>query len=850
MSSKPTDDSRTGGSFATESSELLDAGLRAAFRATPAEHASCVVATMERTLGVKSVLLREPDDEPAPLVNPRSSEAPPPGRAVGRYQISGEIARGGVGVILRGRDVDLGRDVAMKVLLAAHAGRPGMVQRFMEEAQITGQLQHPGILPVYELGLDVEHRPFFTMKLVKGRTLAALLANREHPSHERRRFLSIFEHVCQTMAYAHSRGVVHRDLKPSNIMVGAFGEVQVLDWGLAKVLGTGAATEDAAGTMAPDAAVASQIETIRSGDSSAQSVAGSLMGTPAYMPPEQARGEVDRLDERCDVFALGAMLCEILTGRPPYSGSRSDVIRQAAECRIDDARQRLSTCGADDDLIGLAVSCLSPAPAARPRTAAAVAAAVNAHLAELEERARSLEVAAAEARAKAREERRARRLTTVLAAAILLAIVLAGGGWLRARDERQKRAADADRVAQAAIGSAQAALGRALASPIVDRAAWDAAESTGGHLRGLLTNAQLDPAVRAEADAVIASLQQAARDRRMLETIESVVIAGASHPDAQSWRWMDEQLLAAYREYGIDLLAMPREEIVRRVRESDLGIELTNGIELWIGTCGSLGMQFGDTRYTEAFLRERLEIVYAADPDPYRVQLRRMIYSGKPPDAAALRALAESRPFEDVPPVTLSWLGTAFAMSGDMAGCDDVYRRALLCHPDDTLLNHDYAWCLANQQRWQEAIRQYERCLVLRPQTGGIWRSMGRALREAGDLAGARRAFEQSLVHQPAHAATHVDLGITLLRQDQPEAAATSFAEAIRLLPSSAAARAWRGRALHLQQRFDEAMSEYAAAADGIRNDPTWQEPIDAWMEACGRRVIDVAGESADDETP
>src|SRR5439155_12137203 len=107
---------------------------------------------------------------------------------------------------------------------------------FLEEAQISGQLQHPGIVPVYELGAFADQRPYFTMKLVKGQTLATLLAQRGEPGQDRPRFLKVFEQVCQTLAYAHARGVIHRDLKPANVMVGKFGEVQVMDWGLAKVL--------------------------------------------------------------------------------------------------------------------------------------------------------------------------------------------------------------------------------------------------------------------------------------------------------------------------------------------------------------------------------------------------------------------------------------------------------------------------------------------------------------------------------------------------------------------------------------------------------------------------------------
>src|SRR5262249_32771970 len=157
------------------------------------------------------------------------------------------------------------------------------------------------------------------MKLVRGRTLAALLHDRPDIAHDQHRFLAIFLQVCQTVAYAHARGVVHRDLKPSNVMVGTFGEVQVVDWGLAKVLAQGGAGEDNSPTQPAPGATA--IATPRSGSwaSGSHSEAGWVLGTPSYMAPEQARGQIDDLDERCDVSPRGAILCEILTGRPPFS---------------------------------------------------------------------------------------------------------------------------------------------------------------------------------------------------------------------------------------------------------------------------------------------------------------------------------------------------------------------------------------------------------------------------------------------------------------------------------------------------------------------------------------------------
>jgi len=217
--------------------------------------------------GIPRVHLRDVPDEREPVVRPRGDAMPlVPQTGFARYQLQGEIARGGMGAVLKGRDVELGRDLAIKVLLESHKGDPDVVRRFVEEAQIGGQLQHPGIVPVFELGTFADRRPYFAMKLVKGRTLAALLAEQEveeypsvgggsvrrsdrgteapptggpSPGHGLPRFLSIFEQVCQTMAFADARGVIHRDLKPSNIMAGSFGEVQVMDWGLAKVLPEG-----------------------------------------------------------------------------------------------------------------------------------------------------------------------------------------------------------------------------------------------------------------------------------------------------------------------------------------------------------------------------------------------------------------------------------------------------------------------------------------------------------------------------------------------------------------------------------------------------------------------------------
>src|SRR5262245_33415208 len=232
---EPHDHTRTAVG-ASAPGDSLDAGLAAAFgRQAQGPRSS---------LGpMRPVLLREAEGESGHLVKPSSDAMPPPGQAGDRYQLQGEIARGGMGAVLRGRDVDLGRDLALKVLLPKYADRPEVARRFLEEAQIGGQLEHPGVVPVYDIGRFGD-RPFFTMKLVKGHTLAQLLAQREQPTEDRPRLLGIALQVAQALAYAHAKGVIHRDLKPANVMAGAFGEVQVMDWGLAKVLAEGGVADE------------------------------------------------------------------------------------------------------------------------------------------------------------------------------------------------------------------------------------------------------------------------------------------------------------------------------------------------------------------------------------------------------------------------------------------------------------------------------------------------------------------------------------------------------------------------------------------------------------------------------
>jgi hypothetical protein len=364
--------------------------------------------------------------------------AAPPG-----YELVGEVGRGGMGVVYRAKDLSLDRDVAVKFLREHFPAGSTAARRFLDEARITGQLQHPGVPAVHQVGYLPGGRPFLAMRLIRGRTLDELLADGRGEPGRSPNLLAVFEQVCQAVGYAHAHGVVHRDLKPANVMVGAFGEVQVMDWGLAKVLSGAAAARG--GAADPAATLGTEIRATR--DSSEETQAGSLLGTPAFMPPEQAIGAVDRIDERSDVFGLGAILCVILTGLPPYLAADSESARQlAARAKLDDAFARLDACGAEPELIALCRRCLAPEPTDRPADAGEVAKAVAALRAAADDRARRAELDRLTADVRAAAERKRRRLLAAAAAAVV-AVLAAGTGvsvWQAVEASAARTAAEAN----------------------------------------------------------------------------------------------------------------------------------------------------------------------------------------------------------------------------------------------------------------------------------------------------------------------------------------------------------------------------------------------------------------------
>jgi len=685
----------------------------------------------------------------SPYVDPKSVTrgVRPKGRA--NYQILGEIARGGMGTVLKGHDTDLGRDVALKVLNEGLAQKAAALDRFVEEAQIGGQLQHPGIVPVYELGVMSDERPYFTMKLVKGRTLSALLEQRATLAEDRHRFLSIFEAVCQTVAYAHSKGVIHRDLKPANVMVGAFGEVQVVDWGLAKVLGRGGvADEQRAAESSADQTV---IETVRSGSSEhgSDSIAGSVMGTPAYMSPEQAAGAVNRIDERSDVFALGAILCELLTGRPPYLINGEDdqgaILAKAGRADLDDAYGRLDESDADEDLMAICRECLMPARRQRPRNAEEVARRVHEYLAATEQRARDAELRAVAARVRTRH-------LALLFAVILIAVGVGSWGFLTVQRDRNRRTTEARAaLTQASVDA------RALQAEGRYRVALDTVQAA----RQLVETVDADEELRKQARKLFFDARQAAAAAEQEDVVRERNAAFAGELSGIRTRTGSgsRDYHKAFREYGLNMVAPDLSPVLSVMLASDIEEEFALALDDWARRIAREAAPRDGPYFSENLMRLAIDL----DPHPGRRAMREAIVAREP---AALVALVRDGRHDD----SLASLGPGalwvFAHALIDLDEDGVARglltTALASYPDDYLL-HDLAAQVADDAGLPElALRHSLAVLSLRPASAQAHRQAADRLQRIGDHAAASRAYARAIELDTSERDPHLKLARSL----------------------------------------------------------------------------------------
>jgi serine/threonine-protein kinase len=665
------------------------------------------------------------------------------------YEVEAVLGRGGMGVVYRARHLRLNRPVALKMLLAGDYAGPHERARFQREAEAVAGLRHENIVQVYDVG-DHDGRPYFTMELVQGGSLADKLAGAPQPAREA---ASLVATLAEAVRVAHQGGIVHRDLKPANVLLTADGTPKISDFGLARRLQTGERLTQS----------------------------GAMLGTPGYMAPEQARGRTQAQGPPVDIYALGAILYELLTGRPPFRGETAadTVLQVIAQDPVPPSRLNARV---PRDLETICLKCLHKEPSRRYASAAALAGDLRCFL----------QGEAIAARPEGRLERFVRgvrrrpALAVGLTAAVLLATALLGGGlWLRGERAANERAKEE-----------------------VQR---------------------LDQA-RREQQLVLERLDQARRERQLAERLDAIHLnrAAVAHGrfDVRSnAQRANRDYEAAFREAGFGGVGDSPAAVATRIESSTIRDDLVAALDDW-AVCarragpagvpdGLDGMRVADAN--EVRQRWLLEVLRRADPNPTTIR-QRLRDPAVWKDHAALYELAETALAEKPSAQLLVAVGERLLY----AGVDPVpfLQRVQGEYPADFWANLALGIVLLEKNPG-ESIRYLQAALAIRPRTALVHDDLGLALLGVGRTDDAIKHFEQALRIDPEFVNAHNSLGFALATRGRLDEAIAHYRQALRNDPMLAAAHSNLGGALIAQGRYDEALEHLQEA---VRIDPRFPQ--------------------------
>ncbi len=810
----------------------------------------------------------------------------PPTRAptdqLGRYPVTGQLGVGGMGQILQVRDENLGREMAAKVI----KGRddPQVLDKFIREARVTGQLEHPNIVPTYELGLTPDKRVYFTMKRVQGQDLAALLAAERETEgamlqgeqgarrtsrrlvadlalFRRRslaRMLQIFLKVCDAMSFAHDKGVIHRDLKPANIMVGQFGEVQVMDWGLARQVGQ--PDPVAAGcTLDLGGGPVAELTQRRGGDNEPlRTLDGTVVGTPHFMPPEQARGEVGRVDRRADVYALGAILYQMLTLQLPFEGDSAwEVLRQVIEGKLIPPSERAPEREVPFELEAVVRKAMSPRARDRYDTVERLQREIESYL-----EGRLLQAADYSTWQVLKKWAARHKAAVVAAAGIFLTVIAAFAGisWQWRKAVRAKEAETAEkRKVERALAQLQrektrsAKLGREKGQEQQKRRATDLVRKA----MELYTR----KGDRKQIDELLAEAERMHPDHAGLLRLRGRMELDQKEPDWAKakelldralrqdpkdyvthfllYRWYDQQRLmntagaqahvhaaARYgtRDSAIGLWGLGRREYYKAQRLS--GSDRTKAIGLARDFCSkALGMR---PDFLWAFLvrggcyqmlecwKEALadfDAVVALIPGSGLGYYNRGdTYKAMKKYGKALTDLDKAISID--PRFAQAHVNRGLVYKAlkryDKALAD--LDTALRLNPGDAQTYHNRGLVYASMKRYDKALADYTAALRINPgdaetrsNRGLVYASMKRYDKAMAD-------YDTAIRLNPSYATVHVNRGYLYLALRRYDKALADYGKAIRIDPECAVAYYYRGNLYRALKQYDKALADYDTA--------------------------------------
>jgi tetratricopeptide (TPR) repeat protein/serine/threonine protein kinase len=733
-----------------------------------------------------------------------------------RFRIVRPHAKGGLGQVSVAVDGELNREVALKEIQERYADDPQRRQRFLLEAEITGGLEHPGVVPVYGLGHYTDGRPYYAMRFVRGDSLKEAIAafhRADVPGRdvgERalafRSLLGRFVAMCNALAYAHSRGVLHRDLKPGNVMLGQYGETLVVDWGLAKVVGRNdPGSGEGEATLRP-----------ASGSGLAATLAGSAVGTPAFMSPEQAAGRLEELGPASDIYGLGASLYALLTGQPPVSGADAgEILGKVRRGAVLPARQVKRSVPAA--LEAVCQKALALRPEERYESARALADDVDYWLAD-----EPVSAYREPWRQRAgRWMRRHRTAVTALAAGLLAVLAVGGVAWwlvteeqaarLRQearleRAEREKAEERAERTRQAEAELRRAVEKRSearLAAP-GDRSKWNEAFAAVKRAEGLLAGGNADGRLRARAQQLLREMEAETRDRRLLARLDEarLQLAAAGKEGGFDYAGASARYVEAFREDGLDILQSDLRSAARRLKRRAIKAELVAGLDDWADST------------PEAKVRHRLLALIAhVDPHPASFRWRWRKARANRPELLKLISAPEVRKLSAS---DLARLGRQLRAAKGASQAVEFLRQGWARYPGDFWINFELALALDQLEKppLGEVIRFYTAALAIRPRSATVYYNLGNTLAGQQDLKGAIAAYRKAIDINPRYAKAYYNLGKALAGQQDLKGAIAAYRKAIDINPRYAKAYYNLGVALAGQQDLKGAIAAFRKAID------------------------------------